>query len=487
MTFKLEHRLLALTIVVMTSLAGCTVGPDFKRPSSPDVTSFTRDKELNKTFDGVGKSQTQAIMTVNQVEADWWKSFSSQKLNSLIEIALKNNPSIKAAEASIKQANDYLAAQKGYYYPTAQAGYSASRQGDSSVISPTLQSNNNPYTLHTAQLSISYAPDVFGLNKRTVESLEAQAETQKFQLIALRTTLIANVISAVIQQASIQSQIEATEQIILSQTNALNIIKKQSELGYASDIDVSGQEANLAQAKQLLPPLNKQLEITKDLIAILCGKLPSQGGFDSFTLEEINLPVNLPLTLPSSLVEQRPDVRAAEAQVHAASALIGVALANRLPQFSISALYGGSATKFGQMFSSNNSFWGLTGNVGQTLFDAGTLKYKQKAAEAGFEQAESQYRSVVLGAYQNVADTLYALDSDAKSLLAATDSETSAKKSLELVQKQLDLGYVNSLALINSEQSYQQAKISKIQAQAMRLTDTLALFQSLGGDWDDTH
>jgi len=291
----------------------------------------------------------------------------------------------------------------------------------------------------------------------------------------------------VIQQASIQSQIEATEQIILSQTNALNIIKKQSELGYASDIDVSGQEANLAQAKQLLPPLNKQLEITKDLIAILCGKLPSQGGFDSFTLEEINLPVNLPLTLPSSLVEQRPDVRAAEAQVHAASALIGVALANRLPQFSISALYGGSATKFGQMFSSNNSFWGLTGNVGQTLFDAGTLKYKQKAAEAGFEQAESQYRSVVLGAYQNVADTLYALDSDAKSLLAATDSETSAKKSLELVQKQLDLGYVNSLALINSEQSYQQAKISKIQAQAMRLTDTLALFQSLGGDWDDTH
>jgi NodT family efflux transporter outer membrane factor (OMF) lipoprotein len=487
MTCKLECRLLALTIVFVTSLAGCTVGPDFKRPTEPDVSSFTRDKELNKTFDGAVESQKQVTLTVNRVEANWWKSFSSEKLNNLIEIALKNNQSIKAAEASIKQANDYVAAQKGYFYPTVQAGYAASRQGDSSVISPTLQSNSNPYTLHTAQLSISYAPDVFGLNKRTVESLEAQAENQKFQLTALRTTLISNVISAVIQQASIQSQIEATEKIILSQANALNIIKKQFDLGYASDVDVTAQESNLDQAKQLLPPLNKQLEITKDLIAILCGKLPSQGGLDSFTLDEINLPVNLPITLPSSLVEQRPDVRAAEAQMHAASALIGVALANRLPQFSISALYGGSSTKFGQMFSTNNSFWGLTGNVGQTLFDAGTLKYKQKAAEAGFEQAEAQYRNVVLGAYQNVADTLYALDADAKSLLAATGSETSARKSLDLVQKQLDLGYVNSLALINSEQTYQQAKISKIQAQAMRLSDTLALFQSLGGDWEDPH
>jgi NodT family efflux transporter outer membrane factor (OMF) lipoprotein len=246
---------------------------------------------------------------------------------------------------------------------------------------------------------------------------------------------------------------------------------------------VTAQETALAQAEQALPPLTKQLEQTRNLLAILVGKLPSQGGREDFDLDTLQLPQTLPLRLPSTLVEQRPDVRAAQAQVHVASASVGVAVANRLPQLSISALYGGSATQFNQIFAVNNKFWGLTGNVGQTIFDFGTLKHRQRAAEAGLDQAIGQYRSIVLSAFQNVADTLYALDADAKALAAAVDAETSAKKSFDLTRRQLEVGSVNVLLLLNAETAYQQAKIASIQAQATRFTDTVALVQALGGGW----
>lgn len=462
--------------------AGCAVGPDYRRPETPAPAQFTREALSPTASSASGVSQQWSSSA--GIAQTWWEVFGSAALNQRVERALAHNPNIAAASASLRQAQEMVAAQRASYFPSAQLSYAPSRQRDAvGTLSPTLASNATYYTLHTAQLSISYAPDVFGLNRRTVESLQAQADNQRYQLEAARLTLAANVVNAAIQEASLRAQIEATTAVIDAQTRALAILHDQARLGYASGLDVAAQETALAQARQALPGLEKQLQQNRDLLAVLCGDTPDQAGTPEFDLEHLTLPVSLPQTLPSQLVTQRPDVRAAEEDVHEASALVGVALANRLPQFSLSASYGGSATSFSRMFTDDNVFWSLAGSIGETVFDFGALKHKQRAAEAALQQSTAQYRAVVLGAFQNVADTLYAIDSDARALAAADDAEKAAERSLTLTRKQQELGYVSALSLINAQQAYEQARVSRVQAQAERLSDTAALIQALGGGW----
>jgi len=288
-------------------------------------------------------------------------------------------------------------------------------------------------------------------------------------------------VAASIQQAALQVQSAAAEDIIRAVRRSLELLREQARLGYASGLDVAQQESALAQAEQLLPPLHKQLEQTRDLLAVLTGELPAQAQVAQLDLDVLKLPEELPLSVPSQLVERRPDVRAAEALVHSASAEVGVAVANRLPQFSISANDGGSATQFSKIFADGNRFWAITGNVTQTIFDFGTLKHRQRAAEAALDQATAQYRGVALTAFQNVADSLYALKSDADALKASVTAEAAARKTLELTRRQLDAGAVNVLALLSAQQAWQQTRIARVQAQAARLTDTAALYQALGG------
>lgn len=466
----------------LTACAGCAVGPDYQRPTTPTPTQITRQPLASTAGSASGASQQWS--SNETIAKTWWEVFGSDALNRRVQRALAHNPDLDAATAALKQAQENVAAQRATLFPSAQLSYSPSRQRDAvGTLSPTLTSNATYYTLHTAQLSISYAPDVFGLNRRTVESLQAQADNQRYQLEAARLTLAANVVNAAIQEASLRSQIEATQAVIDAQTKALTILHDQARLGYASGLDVAAQESALAQARQSLPPLEKQLEQNRDLLAVLCGDTPDQAGAPEFDLEHLTLPVSLPQAVPSQLVTQRPDVRAAEENVHDASAQVGVALANRLPQFTLSGAYGGSSTSFTRMFTDDNVFWSLAGSISQTVFDFGALKHKQRAAEAALQQSAAQYRGVVLGAFQNVADTLYAIDSDARALAAADDAEKAAERTLELTQKQQQLGYVNVLALINAQQAYQQARISRVQAQAARLSDTAALIQALGGGW----
>jgi len=478
--FPLRVSLLAAAL----GCAGCAVGPDYHRPALPSTDSYTREALPQNIGSGEHSGDTQRLLPGQKIARDWWTTFGSPELDALVREAFAHNPSIESAQAALRQAQENVEAQRGAYLPTLQANYSASRQKNAvGTISPTLTSGQALYTLHTAQLTIAYAPDVFGLNRRTVEALAAQAESQQYQLDAAYQTLASNVVAAAIEEAALRAQIEATGDIIASDTRALAILRKQAELGYASGLDVAAQETALAQARQTLPPLQKQLEQTRNQLAVLTGKLPAQGGSESFELEHLQLPGEVPLSLPSQLVEQRPDVRAAEAQVHAANAQVGVALANRLPQFSISGQYGGSATQFSRMFDTGNKFWGLTGGVTQTIFDFGTLKHRQRAAEAALQQAAAQYRGVVLGAFQNVADTLYALDADARTLAAATQAEDAARHTLDLTHKQLDAGQVNGLALLNAQAAYQQARMATVQARAARYSDTAALILALGGGW----
>jgi NodT family efflux transporter outer membrane factor (OMF) lipoprotein len=330
---------------------------------------------------------------------------------------------------------------------------------------------------------VAYALDVFGANRRQVESLDAQAAAQRFELEAAYITLASNVVAAAIQEASTRAQIEATEKIIGSNAQALDILRNQKNLGYASSVDLAAQEAALAQAQQGLPPLQKQLEQTRDLIRALVGNLPDKDVGETFQLTSLHLPRDLPLSLPSSIILQRPDVRAAEEQMRSANAQVGAAIAARLPQFAISGAYGGAASKFSQMFTSGGPFWNISGNVDQTIFAGFTLLHRQRAADQAFVQAAAQYKSTVIGAFQNVADTLHALESDADAVKAAVASERAAKVTLDLSTRQFEAGYVGSLALFSAEEAYRQAVIALVQAQSNRLSDTAALFQALGGGW----
>jgi NodT family efflux transporter outer membrane factor (OMF) lipoprotein len=286
-----------------------------------------------------------------------------------------------------------------------------------------------------------------------------------------------------VQEASLRAQIEAQQRVVEVNTKLLDNLLRQFKLGAVTGLDVAAATTQLAQAEQALPNLQKQLAVQRDLLAALAGKLPSEGVGETFTFADFALPQELPVSLPSELVRQRPDVRAAEEQLHAATAQVGVAIANMLPQFTITATRGGAAEVFSQMFSDGNVFWALAASVTQTFFDGGTLWFKKRAADAGVEQAEAQYRGTVITAFQNVADSLQALDADANILKAALKSEQAANTTLDITTKQLGLGYVNVLAVLNAEQAYQAATQATIAARAGRFSDTAALFQSLGGGW----
>jgi NodT family efflux transporter outer membrane factor (OMF) lipoprotein len=473
-----------LTALASLLHAGCAVGPNFKSPAAPDVKDYTVNPlQTTVATANVTGGEAQNFAQGGDLAADWWTLFHSQALNDLIEQSLANNHDLKAAHAALSVARENVLAQRGAYYPSVTGSFSATRQRQSGQIAPALNSNAFLYNLFTPQVSVSYVPDVFGLNRRTVESLAAQEQEVRYQMIATYTTLTANVVVTAIQEASLQMQIDATHELIDINTRMLQILQYQLAKGYASRLDVAAQESLLAQVTATLPPLLKQSAQLHDLMAALAGQFPSQAPEDKFALSSMQLPLDLPVSLPSELVEQRPDVLQAEANLHDASAKIGIATANRLPNIVLSANAGSSAAALDQLFTTGTGFWGLGAAVTAPIFQGGTLLHLQRAAKAAYVEAAEQYRSTVLTAFQNVADTLTALDQDADALKSAAAAAAAATVTLDLAQRQLQDGYVSNLALLNAEQAYQQARINLVQAQASRYADTAALFQALGGGW----
>jgi NodT family efflux transporter outer membrane factor (OMF) lipoprotein len=465
-------------------LSGCAVGPDFKRPAAPQVSDYTVDApSTTVSTANVAGGEAQRFARGSDLAADWWTLFHSRPLNDLIEQSLTNNPDLKAAQAALSVARENVLAQRGTYYPSVSASFSASRQRQAGTISPTPSSNALLYNLFTPQVSVAYVPDVFGLNRRTVESLQAQEQAVRFQMIATYTTLTSNVVVTAVQLGSVHTQIDATRELIDINSRMVQILRYQFDKGYVSRLDVAAQESQLAQVAATLPPLLKQAAQLRDLLAVLAGQFPCEAPHENFALASLQLPQELPVSLPSALVAQRPDVLQAEANMHAASARIGVAIANRLPNIQLTADAGSTALAMSQVFTSGTGFWGLGAAATAPLFEGGTLLHQERAAKAAYVQAAEQYRSTVLTAFQNVADTLTALEQDAEGLKAAAEATAAAKVTLELSQQQLKSGYASSLALLGAEQTYQQAVINLVQAQASRYADTAALFQALGGGW----
>ena len=463
-------------------LCAC-VGPNFQRPAPPQVDRYTAEPLPQETASTMGPTgAAQKFLLEQDVPRNWWTLFGSAELDELVSQALRASPDVHSAQAALRQALENTAAQRGSYFPAAQGAFDASRNLNATgVLQPNLASGAPLYNLFTPQVTVSYVPDIFGANRRQVESLSAQAEAARFQLDATYLTLTANVVTAVIQEAGFREQINATTQVIALEEESLAVLKRELELGAIAEADVYAQEAALAQLEATLPPLRRQLQTTEDQLAVLTGRLPAQFKPVNLKLEQLVLPADLPLGVPSQLVERRPDVRAAEAQLHAATAQVGVAIANFLPQFTITGNIGSSATALSDLFKAGTGFWTVGANATQTLFAGGTLLHRKRAADAALDQAGAVYKSAVLTAFQNVADALHALDTDADALAAASRAESAARKSLEVARHQLEIGAVSYLALLNAEQTYQQALIGVFQSRTNRFADTAALFQALGG------
>ncbi len=484
--FQDTQRLPRLHVaLVVAALAGCAVGPDFRRPAPPAGASYTAEALPVETAEAKGAGGApQRFLSGQEIPPQWWALFRSEALDRLIRQALADSPTLAAAQARLREAEENRRAQIGVFFPAVGGSASASRRKFSGALFGAPGIELAPFTLYNASVNVSYALDLFGGNRRALEALQAQVDYQRFQLEGALLTLTANVVTTAVQEAALHAQIRATREIVTAVERQLSLVEQRFLLGGGSHPEVLAQQAQLAQTLATLPPLEKQLARTRHRLAVLAGRFPGEAGaLPVFDLEGLNLPRELPVSLPSSLVRRRPDIRAAEELLHAASARIGAATANLYPQITLTGSLGTETNRVRNLFGGGTSVWGLGAGLLQPIFRGGELTAKRRAAVAAFEQAEAQYRDTVLLAFQEVADVLRALEMDAQSLKAQADAEAAAKASLDLARERFELGAASYLTLLNAERQHQQARIVLVQAQAARFSDTAALFQALGGGW----
>lgn len=478
------YRPLILGILTL-AMSACAVGPDFRTPEAPAVNGYTGTGLPGETAAApVDGGSAQRFTSGKEISAQWWQLFQSPALDQLIRQALADSPTLAAAEATLRQAQENLRARSGTeYFPKVDASLSGSRQKISGASAGQPGSNGSTFSLFNASVSVSYNLDIFGGGRRELEALQAQVDFQRFQQEAAYLALTANIVTTAVHEASLRSQVKESREILALQEQQLQLVERQFQLGGVSRAEVLTQQTQVAQSRSTLPPLEKELARTRNQLAVYAGKFPGAARLPEFTLEQLQLPQELPISLPSSLARQRPDIRAAEELLHAASAQVGVATANLYPQITLTGSLGSQAATLSNLISNSTSVWSLGAGLLQPVFRGGELTAKRRAAIAAYDQAEAQYRATVLEAFQNVADVLQALDADALTLAAQAEAERTARETLDLTRRQFGYGAVNYLLLLNAQRQHQQARISLVQAQAARFADTAALFQALGGGW----
>ena len=476
-------RLLAL--IWTGVISACAVGPDFKQPEAPKTSSYT-EGPLSKKLTiapGVPGGTEQEFVEGADIEAQWWELYKSPELDALIKKALQQNPNLGAADAALRAAQENVNAQiGGQYFPAVSVGGAATRQLQPSAIYG-IPYGSDTYNLYNTSVNVSYKLDVFGGARRAVEGARAQAEVAQYQLEGAYLSLTANVVTSAVKEAALRAQLQATEEILKAQTNLAEVTEKQLVIGTVSKVDVTSQRTLVSTSQVDLFNYERNLAFARNQLAVLVGELPSNAAITQFDLSKLHLPEKLPLSVPSSLVRQRPDVRAAEAQLKAQNAFVGVATANLLPQFNITGSIGSAALTSAALFGPNSALWSIGGGILQPLFQGGQLLAQRRGAIANYEQAAFQYQATVLSAFQEVANALRALETGAQGLKAASDAERYAYETLDLVQQQYKLGTASYLAVLYYQNQYQQAKVKSVAAQATRFSDTAALFTALGGGW----
>ncbi|MCF8006194.1 MAG: efflux transporter outer membrane subunit [Methylovulum sp.] len=464
--------LLVLMSTGFLALSACTLGPDFTRPEPPKVAHY-----------GAEPLAAKAIILGKALPGQWWTLYHSEALTKLIQQAIAHNPDLHSAHAALTQAEALVLAKKGSLLPTLDASALSTRQQISGAQFGNPNAGSSVFNLYNASVKVSYTLDVFGAIRRQIETLSAQVEYQQFQLEAVFLTLSANIVTTVFQEASLRAQLRVSNDLLTAQQQQLATIEQQFALGSVPKSTVLAQRVLVAQTQSSMPALQHALTTTRHQLSVLVGTMPDAEPIPEFSLDDFSLPTPLPVSLPARLVTQRPDIRAQEAIFHAASAQIGVVMASVFPDFTISANMGSIATQAAGVFTPGSEIWSMTANLLQPVFHGGDFTHKRKAAVASYQQAADSYRSKVLGAFQDVADTLSALHYDELALASQEAEVNAATENLSLTEAQFSLGSVSYLSLLTAQQNVQRARLSKIKAQTMRLADTAALFQALGGGW----
>ncbi len=469
-----------LCAISVLALSGCHVGPDFVRPEAPAVEHYNQGRDPAETVAVDGQSQRfeQGAGPVTS----WWKLFDSKQLDDAVAEGFANNPSLEAAQASLRQSRDNLQAGYGIFYPEIDAGLGAERQ----KYTPARIGSAAPasiFNLVTLSASVSYTLDIFGGEHRAIESLQSQVDLQRSYVLGTYLALSGNIVNTAIAAAAYRDEIKYTEQLIALQKEQVAIAEKQAEAGVVPYESVLSLRSQLAALESTLPPLRQKLSQSEHLLATLAGHAPSEWAPAQVAMDELSLPEKLPLSLPSELVRQRPDILIAEAQLHGASADIGVATAAQFPSFTLNGTYGQNNSSLSGLFGKNANFWSLGTDITAPLFNGGTLSAKKQAAVDAYQQSLALYRQTVLGAFAQVADTVRALEHDAEAMQAESQSVSASEQSLHLARVNYQAGLINYLQVLAANIQYRQAKIAYLQARAQRLQDTTALFVALGGGW----
>jgi NodT family efflux transporter outer membrane factor (OMF) lipoprotein len=477
-----SHRTMkAAALVILGVLQGCTVGPHYHAPAPPTIRSYTPQPQTDETVSSPGPAGiAQQLRPSADLPAQWWTLFQSPQLDSMVQEALRNSPTLSQATAKLKEAQEELSARTGATkFPTVTG--TASVQGEQ----PNLAAygipfpNPSPFALLNGSIAVSYALDLFGANRRLIEGLRAQTAYEDWQLQGARLMLAGNVVSAAIRQAQLQAQIDITRQLLDVQEHELTITEQRYRAGGVAEYDVRSQQTALAQMRAALPPLEQQRDTVNDELALLTGKSPAEAHVAAISLADLHLPHDLPLSLPSALVRQRPDIRAAEALLHQASANVGVAAANLYPQIVLT----GSGGAIGTNFTNGGDLWNVGASLTQPIFNGGSLRAEKRKAQASYEEAGSVYRQTVLQAFREVADSLYAIRHDAQTLQARAEAANSAEGAYQIASQRYQAGGISQLALLDTQRQQLQTALDRTSAAASRYADSATLIEALGGGW----
>jgi NodT family efflux transporter outer membrane factor (OMF) lipoprotein len=469
-------------------LAGCAVGPDFVKPAPPAVPAYTSSAMPEQLTPGSGEAD-QRIANGQTIAAGWWQLFHSPPLDAVLSEAIAGNQTLAAANATLAQAQEALNQARAAFYPQIDLALSARRDQTTSLRSTSGRSggggggSTSVSNLYNLGPSVSYTPDVFGATRRKVEQEQALAQSQAYQLAAAYLTLTGNAVSQAINIASARLQIKATEDIIAEDEQNLALVRAKFQAGKAARTDVLIAESQLANDRTLLPPLSQQLSVARHALAVLSGKFPQQSGALNFDLAAFTLPGELPLSLPSQLVRQRPDILSAEANLHAASAAVGVATAQLYPTVTLSASFGYESTDLGALFQGSSEIWSLVSGLSAPIFHGGALQAQRRGAIDAFQSSLATYQQTVLQAFGQVADTLRALANDADLVGAGRRALDVANASLALQRLSYTAGKSDLIQLLDSQRLYQQALLGYARDQAQRFQDTTQLFVAMGGGW----
>jgi NodT family efflux transporter outer membrane factor (OMF) lipoprotein len=476
---SIARSIIAITAALPLAIGGCAMGPDFRSPIPPPSSTPLSPDRLDR-------AQRAGITYVEglTIPERWWELFHCSALNSIVTRAISSNPDLRAAQHALRAADANMQAARGSLFPQigANAGVSAQKPDANQLQAGAPAS---PYSVSFGQLSVSFALDAFGANRRRVESLAAQTEAQYFEVEAAYLTLTSKIALAAIAEASLRDEMRSAQTSVRLGREILSILRKQVDLREATLLEVSTQDVALSQFEQSLQTIRKRLALGRNLLAALAGGLAGNGIPETFEFACLTLPAEMPLALPAEIVRKRPDVRAAKANLHSATAEVGVALANRLPQFNITATGGASALGKALIASPPLLFWTIAGSAAQTLFDGMSLAQKQRAAEAGLERSAALYRSTVIAAFQNIADVLQTMEADRRSFVAADRGARTAKVNLNLTSKLLSQHHASATQALNAQQLFAQATSAHAQAKAALRSNAVMLFQALGGGWRD--